>query len=280
MTARIVPFIDTIEFLFVYSCIENDWSTAIARINAWKTRGKIPPAIDSSCILMEALSASSTCSHNSQRLLLSMAFIRFFNSLTDQAQTGKYAQSVASLAEHLGFPGWFVDLRHAATHDYLPCLSVLENGCSQALDWLRENYWRKMIQVMRPGHENDTIFALLKQYKVARRAELKKEEAPRSSLRVLESLCLGLPTCQIISKLIGIGYLIPSSKSQRSSGRDYKINDTLLDLWLPFLKKIDDLDRSFMFALFLQMVETVYTPTDQSSVSSQCTLGMLASLLF
>ncbi|KAJ3192801.1 rRNA-processing protein las1 [Irineochytrium annulatum] len=75
------------------------------------------------------------------RLMYAMAFIRFVNGLVDPAQRGNYASSVQSIAESLGLPAWFVDLRHAGTHDHLPSLPLLRSGCNQALLWLYENYW-------------------------------------------------------------------------------------------------------------------------------------------
>lgn len=66
---------------------------------------------------------------------------------------------MASLAAQLGLPLWFVELRHAATHEDLPGISVLRDAArqvsflplypllrrltsaSQALDWLYAHYW-------------------------------------------------------------------------------------------------------------------------------------------
>jgi hypothetical protein len=58
----------------------------------------------------------------------------------------QYAQSVSSIAESMGLPTWFVDLRHAGTHDHLPTLSLLRNGAVQALEWLNVNYWQVQIK--------------------------------------------------------------------------------------------------------------------------------------
>lgn len=63
------------------------------------------------------------------RLLYSMAFIRFVNGLIDPAQKGAYALSMNGIADTIGLPSWFVDLRHAGTHDQLPTICLLRNGC-------------------------------------------------------------------------------------------------------------------------------------------------------
>ena len=59
---------------------------------------------------------------------------RFVNGFVDQAQRGMYAASAAAVAEQLGLPGWFVELRHAGTHDQLPTLQLLRSGCQQVGD--------------------------------------------------------------------------------------------------------------------------------------------------
>ena len=54
----------------------------------------------------------------------------FVNALVDAHQTGMYAQSIAHIAARIGLPLWFVELRHAATHEELPSLSVLREAAA------------------------------------------------------------------------------------------------------------------------------------------------------
>jgi hypothetical protein len=64
--------------------------------------------------------------------MYSMVFIRFVNGYVDAMQTSNTAKSIAYLAvEKLGMPIWFVELRHTATHDYLPSLTILRNATQQ-----------------------------------------------------------------------------------------------------------------------------------------------------
>lgn len=278
-----MPFFNQAEFEYVYSCIKDtsNWPAAINRINAWRTRGKLSPSIDSTCSLMEALTSST--SHNNERRVLSMAFIRFFNSLVDQGQTGKFAQSVSAIAETLGLPGWFVDLRHAATHDYLPCLPVLVNGCTQALEWLTVNYWQKMMVNAATAVEERDVDAVLKKYKDDRRIEIKaKDNTKRASvsIRALDSAIWSksLTRSALVSNIVGMGYLIPSSKSQRA-GADFELPSTSLDLWGPLLERIDSAhDESFLFTLFLEIVHVLYSSNESGSISCNQTLGIKFSL--
>lgn len=46
-----------------------------------------------------------------------------------------------TLARNLNLPASFVEIRHAATHEALPSLSVLRIVAVRALDWLWLNYW-------------------------------------------------------------------------------------------------------------------------------------------
>lgn len=55
------------------------------------------------------------------------------NGIVDPAQKRQFAVSVGSLAERLQLPLWFVELRHAGTHEYLPSLQVLRNGARQVI---------------------------------------------------------------------------------------------------------------------------------------------------
>ncbi|BGP35531.1 rRNA-processing protein las1 [Rhodotorula toruloides] len=70
-----------------------------------------------------------------------MAIVRFVNSLVDPLQTTYFARSIASLAQQIDLPLWFVELRHQATHEDLPSLGVLRDAARQALDWLYAHYW-------------------------------------------------------------------------------------------------------------------------------------------
>ena len=45
------------------------------------------------------------------------------------------------VAERIGLPASFVDLRHDATHGPVPSLVVLRDGARRALAWLWDHYW-------------------------------------------------------------------------------------------------------------------------------------------
>ncbi|KAJ1554220.1 Ribosomal biogenesis protein las1l, partial [Cladochytrium tenue] len=177
---RIVPWASQAEWDDVFSWLFPDPAEAtppavlrsrgVKRVKAWASRGKVPHAIDATASFAEVWlrdgmggSHTSDLTESELRLMYAMAFIRFFNGIVDSQQKGVYAQSVSTIADSIGLPPWFVELRHSATHDQLPSLQLLRSGCvqvadlnpkkrrilkatsdaiaRQALDWLRENYW-------------------------------------------------------------------------------------------------------------------------------------------
>jgi hypothetical protein len=90
-----------------------------------------------------------------------MTLIRFVNGLVDIQQKGQYAISISSLAEKIGLPTFFVELRHDATHNQLPSLPVLLNSVQTALNWLEINYWNKIMEnVLDTRYIHDNIFFL------------------------------------------------------------------------------------------------------------------------
>jgi cobyrinic acid a,c-diamide synthase len=73
-----------------------------------------------------------------RRMVISLAIVRFVNGVTDTAQRGTRAVSVAHLARTLQLPRVLVDVRHESTHSQLPSLTLLETAVDQVrLDWFR-----------------------------------------------------------------------------------------------------------------------------------------------
>jgi len=139
----------------------------VAHVAAWSMRGSVPLAIDATASLVDILLLLRPYAHhtllsfllkrafsNSEareaewgasdmalRLALSMALVRFVNGFVDSKQGGQFALPVAMLAEQMGMPAAFVDLRHEATHSDLPSLPLLASAAQHALEWLRARYW-------------------------------------------------------------------------------------------------------------------------------------------
>lgn len=86
-------------------------------------------------------------------------FLGFVNGLVDTGQKSSFAAPITHLAEKIGLPRVFVEMRHEATHNQLPTLSILRgardqvslgvDSLDQALRWLHANYWQKQLEVLR-----------------------------------------------------------------------------------------------------------------------------------
>lgn len=186
-TARVVCWQNREEWLHVYRALFNfddpeAQRRAVDRVAAWKSRsvGKLPLAIESTANLISAhLGLVDGGTRGVQgRLTLAMAIVRFVNGMVDQVQKGKFARSVQSIGEEIGFPDWLVDLRHEATHASLPSIETLHCGLRASLTWLQDKYWEAQLNM----HEESTgkLQQLINKYRdvalshVSRRKKMSK----------------------------------------------------------------------------------------------------------
>merc|ERR1719217_1307132 len=77
--------------------------------------------------------------------MYAMIMVRLVNGIVDAAQPQKQARSVQGLAQDLKWPGWFVDIRHEATHKHLPALPLLRLAAKEALEQLLSRFWRPQL---------------------------------------------------------------------------------------------------------------------------------------
>ena len=75
---------------------------------------------------------------------MTLALIRFVNSLLDPLQKRDKSLSLTILATIAGLPKVFVEVRHWGTHENnLPSVQILRDMGVRALEWLWRNYWNK-----------------------------------------------------------------------------------------------------------------------------------------
>ncbi|KAI9846991.1 MAG: rRNA-processing protein las1 [Sclerophora amabilis] len=119
---------------------------AIDTVRAWKTRGDLPHLVESTALLVDALlnDDEARASPWSIRSAYSTAFSRFVTGLLDSEQTAKTKRSMHNIAQELGMPPAFVDLRHQVTHEDMPSLEVLRHATQRSLNWLWDYYWHKL----------------------------------------------------------------------------------------------------------------------------------------
>ncbi|KAI7410699.1 hypothetical protein KC332_g6262 [Hortaea werneckii] len=145
---------------------------AVDRILAWKLRGNLPHAVESTALLVDAIlhhqqqqqpqpqpqpqtsppnnitpPAAPTTSTFALRAVYSAAFTRFVMGFCDIGRSRSNALTPASMLEiarQIEMPASFVGLRHEATHEELPALGRLVGACAEALEWLWGSYWSRL----------------------------------------------------------------------------------------------------------------------------------------
>jgi hypothetical protein len=95
---------------------------------------------------------STTISTHESSLAYATAVLRSVNGLADVLQQHRAtASSVAYLSSQLGIPTWLVNIRHEATHNQLPSLSVLRLAATTLLHYFDSVYWEPL-RVQREEH--------------------------------------------------------------------------------------------------------------------------------
>ncbi|PKI85941.1 rRNA-processing protein las1 [Malassezia vespertilionis] len=127
---------------------------ALEIVRMWMNRAACPQAVEATALLVQSHLQDRDARHgDGVRAMYAMAIVRFVNSVVDSFQTGMYAQSISSIAERIGMPQWLVQVRHMATHEDLPSMSVCREACALALAWLDAHYWQPTLH---PGHDAHT----------------------------------------------------------------------------------------------------------------------------
>ncbi|KAF9364219.1 rRNA-processing protein las1 [Mortierella sp. NVP85] len=191
-----------------------------------------------------------------------MVFIRFVNGYVDAMQTSNTAKSIAYLAvEKVGMPIWFVELRHTATHDYLPSLTVLRNATQQALAWINDNYWTPQLESIKLDEAlspeallviSGDVRQMIETYRNAkeRQIEANAVSQPKQDALVISRLVRDLiKRCRSGDDLLGVlipillepGMLVPNSKKMRASSKDLSLDNLgrIVDIgWVPLMNRL------------------------------------------
>ena len=135
------------QWLFVEGTVSSK-KRAIQRVDAYLTRGPyVPHIIEHTVRMMQCQLNDVEKPEDGQDMeyvkwQYCMVLIRFVNGMLDPVQQGQFAIPLHKLAENIGLPSWFVELRHLSTHERdLPSLEMLRLCCKEALQWVWENYW-------------------------------------------------------------------------------------------------------------------------------------------
>ncbi|KAJ3073470.1 rRNA-processing protein las1 [Podochytrium sp. JEL0797] len=190
--------------------------------------------------------------------MYSIAFVRFVNGVVDAQQKGVFAGSVAGIAESLGLPAWFVDLRHSGTHDRLPSISVLRSGCHQALQWLNDNYW--IVQTTYLNNTATDVQELLVTYSEAT-TQGDTKSANAAVKEIVSIIIADNYRDFLIPVLITSGFLVPESKKTRSKYTDLSLHPEVQNLWTDPLNVFESAWPAFVEDLLLVMIGTFVDPS-------------------
>ena len=164
---------------------------AVSRIMAWKLRGNLPHAVESTALLTDAILHHDLSINSifSVRAVYAAAFTRFVTGFCDIGRNRERAlepSSMLVIARQIDMPDEFVALRHEATHEDLPSVQRLVAVCEQALEWLWRVYWSRLpdetvtptVDVPKPKDVDvqqvrDGGRKLLKEFRSARKQGLK-----------------------------------------------------------------------------------------------------------
>lgn len=217
----------------IYSASQDDRQQAVDRIMAWKLRGNLPHAVESTALLTDAILHHSNGSANSIfsiRAVYSAAFTRFVTGFCDIGRNKERSlepSSMLHIAKQIGMPTEFVALRHEATHEELPSIQRLVKATEDGLAWLRKVHWSGLEE---PETEQSVAKSLpevkaqareiFKTYRSSRRETLKSKrpkdqmEETRATSRALSGLMDGsrLRMQAVADVLVEEKLLIPSKR--------------------------------------------------------------------
>ncbi|KAL9002563.1 MAG: hypothetical protein Q9188_004509 [Gyalolechia gomerana] len=179
---------------------------ACSQIQAWKLRGGLPHAIESTWYITEAILTDSIqdsgISALAKRACYCTGLCRFVTGLVDSEQDSKHKVSMYEKAKELALPASFVELRHESIHGELPSLVVLRQAAERALNWLWNDYWRHLgdddlgeLDASSFNHRHntrrDSLRAILQTYLTAYREAVKVSDYKLRS-RLVETTALEL----------------------------------------------------------------------------------------
>lgn len=154
---------------------------AISIVHLYSSRTRIPHTLQSTAHLFSVLMLMDGGDEESIRLAASMTLIRFVNGLLDPNQQSQFAIPLQVLARKIGLPSWFVEFRHAATHDSLPSLEMCEECIRGAIEWTWIHYWSQMhpsepveLEMEDEDDKERRLRELFKQYRRIRRQDINR----------------------------------------------------------------------------------------------------------
>ncbi|PVZ97226.1 hypothetical protein BB558_006749 [Smittium angustum] len=262
---RVVPWISAQEFNKAGDLLYSDnldlCTQGVDLVKLWVCRGKVPATILITAQLVEVhlrdslqsapdSNLPSRLSNTELRLMYGLALIRFVNLLSDTEQRGAYAKSLMILAKKIGIPLWLVELRHNATHENLPSLTLLRLGCKRSLEYLYDNYWglRLSSDTFEKETASESIKLLLNRFKNTRTKQLseKNDTDEQNNYNeysdILNELGSNIHKSTVASLMVPMlldqsnDFMVPSTPSKRTKLPNCKLDEKTTAIYLPMFE--------------------------------------------
>ncbi|KAF2103879.1 Las1-domain-containing protein [Rhizodiscina lignyota] len=258
-------------------------------IEIWRRRARLPHAIESTALLVEAqlhqlaVENAEIGSAYATRAAFATALARFVTGFCDINQASVAKRSMFDVASDLHIPEQWVELRHQFTHGgELPALGPLERAVEGALAWLWDSFWSKLgdeddeqrgVKRMRgveedmKAKENGTkLKAVLKSFVKERREEVKAstEGMTKGVSGAADGACARLGRFHredsssldvLLALLVDERMIIPSGHTVGSTMSGAFI------LWDPLLLKLALSVRRSLVEFVLRMLHILTSPS-------------------
>ncbi|KAL3998973.1 Las1-like family protein [Acanthocheilonema viteae] len=265
---------------------------AVALIVSWKARSgdSVHVAADMTEMLLRAIIMDKEIRDDdwfkigNVKLAYCTAIIRFVNYVNEICQSNYKFKSIASAVSDVGIPQWIVDIRHSATHSYLPSLDSLRQAARYCRDWLWDHHWSRPVaeaiglnsNIQNESNENEVHqeaidlidrFMLFSLQKMKLSARKKKDRTDRNMklqkvLTKMETFIMMHPW-EFLNAFLMEGYLILNEKQAKSI--DYNLfaeNEKIWDIpedlqlfWKPIFHYLNE--AKMLPELLFQLLETL-----------------------
>ena len=260
VTPRLVPWLDWGEWQAVYHSLfeaNSNQQWGLDAIALWRLRGRLPHAIDITASLVEVIIQDShrPRSEHELRMQYSIIIVRAVNGLVDPSQQSYFADSVMSLASKIDIPGWIVELRHDATHNVLPSLSILRSAANHMLQWLHRYYWSPQLVHLSSLTSLCVPHIQFKKVKKKGKKVIKEVVVPPSVSfdDCCPTLLLDLLLSQFLSTTLGVKVPTSSASLSTHSQLITKVVRKQKNNWLPVIKSACKFAPGFSICILMRI---------------------------
>ncbi|KAI9498178.1 Las1-like-domain-containing protein [Zychaea mexicana] len=264
---------------WLYSHSKTDIQKGVDRVLAWKARQHLPTAIESTLQFVQLRlrdHQNCTISGEELRLTYSIAIVRLVNGSIDPMQNKARPLPISIMAERINMPAWFVEIRHDATHGYLPTLALLRDAANQALAWIHETYWVPALETDRkPVIDEGKLREIQRGFEIYRKhctstqfksVKKRNEQMPRIREIAMKRLFQIVSPVDIRGGLVPVlldrGFLVPDDKNKRLAFENNAIPKESIDMWIPLLETLSEKFDDFGVSLMAAMLERLESQID------------------